>query len=282
MPAPETAGPPDLCFVTTCKGRLHHLRQTLPTMLAQPGTACVVVDYDCPDGAGDWVAANYPQVQLVRVPGRPTFEIARARNLGAQAATAPWLCFVDADTLLAPRFAQTVRPLLAEGRYLQPAAVSKDATGMCIVGSADFRRVAGYDDVLQGWGLDDVDFYRRLQMAGMSAATFPGDVIQMIGHDAGLRFRHYEVKDLKLNNLVNRAYCYVKWDLMRLRGANLPLALRSTLYGQVSQAVLAAHGQKLVTLRIPFPVEKAPMSWTIGRVLEYRVAMQSDAMKPRA
>ena len=37
---------PAICFVVTCKGRLHHLRQTLPALAAQAGTECVVVDYD--------------------------------------------------------------------------------------------------------------------------------------------------------------------------------------------------------------------------------------------
>ena len=46
----------DLCFVTTCMGRLAALRQTLGPMLDQAeGSRIVVVDYTCPDGAGDWV-----------------------------------------------------------------------------------------------------------------------------------------------------------------------------------------------------------------------------------
>ncbi|MBM4221050.1 MAG: hypothetical protein FJ170_03775, partial [Gammaproteobacteria bacterium] len=76
---------PALSFITTCKGRLQHLMQTLPKMAAQPGTETIVVDYDCPDNSGDWVAANFPAVRVVRVKDQPIFVASRARNLGAAA-----------------------------------------------------------------------------------------------------------------------------------------------------------------------------------------------------
>ena len=53
-----TAARPALVFVTTCKSRLHHLKETLPRMAAEAGAQCVVVDYGSPDGAGDWIASS--------------------------------------------------------------------------------------------------------------------------------------------------------------------------------------------------------------------------------
>ena len=62
------------------------LRQTLGPMLDQPGGSCVVVDYSCPDGAGDWVEAHHPSAWVVRVPGQAGFnlhrELERARVRG--------------------------------------------------------------------------------------------------------------------------------------------------------------------------------------------------------
>jgi hypothetical protein len=59
----------DLCFVTTCMGRLSALRHTVGPMLDQPARAgVVVVDYSCPDGSGAWVEANHPTDRVVRVP----------------------------------------------------------------------------------------------------------------------------------------------------------------------------------------------------------------------
>ena len=87
-----------ITFVTTCRGRLRHLRETLPTFVRQPDAAVVVVDYSCPEACGDWVEANFPHVEVVRSPDSPRFELSRARNLGAARVRSPWICFIDADT----------------------------------------------------------------------------------------------------------------------------------------------------------------------------------------
>lgn len=49
-----------LTYITTCKGRLHHLQETLPLVANQPAISLVVVDYGCPDHAGEWVAKQFP------------------------------------------------------------------------------------------------------------------------------------------------------------------------------------------------------------------------------
>ena len=64
---------PLLSIVTTCKGRLHHLRRSLPRFLAQPNTEVIVVDYDCPDGTSDVVAREFPAARVVAVKDRPHF-----------------------------------------------------------------------------------------------------------------------------------------------------------------------------------------------------------------
>src|SRR5438105_1209584 len=99
-----------LCFVISCMGRLSFLQQTLGRMAGQSDCSCVVVDYSCPDHAGDWVTAHYPQVRVVRRPGETVFSLAAARNAGAGAVDAPWICFTDADILLEPNFADAVLP----------------------------------------------------------------------------------------------------------------------------------------------------------------------------
>lgn len=50
---------PLLTFVTTCRGRLAHLRRSLPTFVAQPDAEVVVVDYDCPERSGEWVEQTF-------------------------------------------------------------------------------------------------------------------------------------------------------------------------------------------------------------------------------
>ncbi|MBK6472014.1 MAG: glycosyltransferase family 2 protein [Betaproteobacteria bacterium] len=92
-------------LITTCKGRLAHLKETLPAFLAQ-GAGCevIVVDYDCPEGAATWVNANHPQARVVQVRDAPIFNACKARSRGSAVATGRWLAFVDADVVLSVGF----------------------------------------------------------------------------------------------------------------------------------------------------------------------------------
>src|SRR5574343_1128333 len=115
--APETMPMTAFAFVTTCKGRLHHLQQTLPLIVAEAPDEIVVVDYGCPQGSGDWVEANYPQVKVVRVTDDDGFRLARARNLGAAACSAPWICFIDADIRVGSGFVAWMRANARQRHY---------------------------------------------------------------------------------------------------------------------------------------------------------------------
>ena len=106
----------DLCFITTCMGRLVPLEQSLPATLRQAGS-CFVVDYSCPQHSGDWVETRYPAARVIRVPDQASFCASAARNAGARHADAPWICFVDSDVVLAPEFSDVVAPMLAPGGY---------------------------------------------------------------------------------------------------------------------------------------------------------------------
>ena len=114
-----------ISLITTCKGRLAHLQESLPRMLAQPDCECIVVDYDCPQGAASWVACNHPGARIVKAEREPLFRPGHARNLGAAAAVAPWLAFVDADTLLAPDYVATIFDRIAAGGIFTPGQMAQ-------------------------------------------------------------------------------------------------------------------------------------------------------------
>jgi hypothetical protein len=242
-----------LTFVTTCRGRLAHLQQSLPTFVAQPDSAVVVVDYDCPEHAGDWVEANHPGVEVVRATERPRFEVARARNLGAAAARSPWICFIDADILLAPDFVEKVAPILVPGHYYQARPRSLETWGTSLCESDDFDRVGGYDEVIQGWGKEDDDFYQRLALAGVRLATFPGHLVRALPHADADRVAHHEVKNRWLNDAINHVYCRAKLDIMLLQQTGVPLERRRVLYELVRAAVLEGwESARPVQIVVPY------------------------------
>ena len=230
----------DLCLVTTCMGRLEKLRQTLRPMLAQNGSVpVVVVDYSCPDGAGDWVEANHPGARLVRVPGRPRFNASAARNIGARHIDADWIAFVDSDVVLDPTFAAVVRGLLAQGGFYRCRSDDPGLGGTFVCARADFERVGGYDEVYPCWGEEDNDLFDAFEFAGLERRSYPADLVRHLAHDDTARTRYYPVADKELGHAINRVFRLVKWDIARLNREQPQLDVRRALYETVTEKVKA-------------------------------------------
>jgi len=181
-----------LRVITTCKGRLEHLKQTLPRWLAEPNVFVTVVDYDCPDGTAAWVRDNFPEVEVVHVKNRPKFNLSGARNIGAQYASGGWWCFWDADLLAAPGWSDKIRQSLKHKHYLLADPIQWNQFGSVVVHSWDFKAAGGYDNFITGWGAEDGDFYSRLRQIGTRPGSFPGDFTASIPHSDDERTAHYE------------------------------------------------------------------------------------------
>ncbi len=241
---------PLISVITTCKGRLEHLKFTLPYMLALPNCEVIVVDYDCPEHAGDWVRASHPQARVVQVTERPIFNVARARNLGIAAANAAWLFMVDADVIVAPELMEVFRGLLEPGAYLLPRTRHYPLMGLLVVARADCDAVGGYDEAFEGYGCEDHDMIERLRMAGRGAKTFPDGFLKSIVHDHASRSRFHEIPDLALNQTINELYCTAKLDLAR-QGVTLGPEQARALYAGARAAVLAPGGPSTLDVSLP-------------------------------
>lgn len=265
----------DLCLVTTCMGRLAALRQTLGPMLDQPGgPPVVVVDYSCPDGAGDWVAANHPSARLVRVPGRSQFNASAARNIGARQAEADadWLVFVDSDVVLDPNFAAAIRPMLAPGGFYRARSDDPGLGGTFVCARADFERVGGYDEVYACWGEEDNDLFEAFAFAGLEQRPFPASLLSHLPHDDDARTRYYPITDKTLGHAINRVYRILKWDTARLRREPPTLELRRAIHEKVSEVVRASFASgRPGDLTVHLPVGIVPGGWSLPRSLTYRL-----------
>jgi len=221
--------------VTTCKGRLAHLRQTLPLMMALPLREVVVVDYDCPEGAGAWVAEAFPQAKLVSVTDRPHFNVSAARNLGAAAASAPWLLFVDADTCVTPGLWDAIARRLAPGVFIVAQPRTAELCGTFVTARSDFDALEGFDEIFEGWGGEDTDFLERLEMLGRRRDFYDASLASSISHGHDLRMRHHRAADPHRTGLLNNLYRSAKNDLAR-QGVRLDAAGRQNLYAQLRSA----------------------------------------------
>jgi glycosyltransferase involved in cell wall biosynthesis len=243
-------------------------------MAEQRPDELIVVDYGCPDGTGDWVEANVPQARVVRA-SQPDggFNISRARNLGAAAASSEWLFFVDADILVKPGLGDALRRGLQPGSFYQPAAQASNS-GSQIYGSfactaADFARIHGYDEVIEGWGREDKDLYLRLQLAGVTKAFYSSGLLGVIKHGDGERHVLPGMNDRWQNEAVNAAYVEAKQKISLARGGkgNLPLPQRQKLMAEcrriVGQWYLAGARQPLP---VRFLVGQSSPLWLASRM----------------
>jgi hypothetical protein len=283
---------PRLSIVTTCKGRLAHLRESLPSFLAQPDAEVIVVDYDCPDGTADFVAKEYPAARVVKVTDQPHFKPARARNLGAAEAKADWIAFIDADIVLQPNFLDANAANLAEPRaffhYLKIDAETGSAFGSNIVRRTDFQAIGGYDEVLDGYGGDDQDFYFRLVMLGLARKPLDHALLaKIIKHSDKERVRFTPYGTYARGSRINSAYILVKDSLIRQVGLDgLTAEKCRQIHGLVRDVVEDANRKPGApvhfTIELPFDPHFMPTGpWDCRRhlVFDLTPTLHPDADK---
>ncbi len=94
------------------------LQAQLPGMLAQAPSQIVVVDNGSTDDTAAWLAATYPQIEVVHSPAPLSF--ARAVNRGIARARCSHVCLLNNDMLLEPGFfAALQRAFIGSPRPLQ-------------------------------------------------------------------------------------------------------------------------------------------------------------------
>jgi len=204
-----------ISLITTCKGRLTHLKQSLPAFAQSGAEQIIVVDYACPDHTQDWVRDNFPEVTIVALTDRPYFNPSDARNSGARSASGDYLLFLDADVLIGRRF---VRRLPASPPKLVRFVIQPNGRGIagsCFVERAAFNKVGGYDTFLgEGYGYEDFDLYRRLDATEGMVVDMTGD-ITVLDHDDRLRTNYKAERERAVASLINLWYMKIKLHVMK-------------------------------------------------------------------
>jgi glycosyltransferase involved in cell wall biosynthesis len=223
---------PTISIVTVCKGRLAHLKDSLPSFLAQPDCEVIVVDYDCPEGASEFVRENHPAAKVVKLENRPFFNNWNARNEGAKHATGKLLAFLDADVVLADGFAEWVSENIGPDNVgKMPSATSQTThrdeklseasnklEGVQVMHKSFFDKLGGYDDLLQGWGAGgDMDMVDRMGFHNGTLVTLPEELIAKgIQHSMDERTKFHQTKSTAHTHLVGILYRKSKLAMMRL------------------------------------------------------------------
>ena len=167
-----------ISFCTTCMGRLHHLKLTLPKNLetaeSYPDHEFILLNYGSKDAMHEWCVENLrDQISSGRLKyfrtEKPTFFMhSHAKNLACRQATGQIIINLDADNYLVPGYVEFAADSLAGGRCIV-ASHPEDAFGVAgsfgkiAVLKEHFYSVNGYDeDIDYGWGWEDNHFINRV------------------------------------------------------------------------------------------------------------------------
>jgi glycosyltransferase involved in cell wall biosynthesis len=272
-----------LSIITPCKNRLGHLRQTLPLMRSVDNAEVIVVDYGCEQGTGDWVAANYADVKVVRVTDDPVFHVSRARNIGASQASAELLCFIDADTFVIGKLAEWIVNNLKKGWFFVIPTIGVSTAGFLLCNKADFLNVGGYDEALRGWAPEDMDLYERLEISGVKRGHVPASMFSSIEHGDELRQFGPELgafQDRQNAFALGAFYRIVKRDIRSLTLREPELEFRQQLFEQIKRLDQLArqNGNPSFNLSVNLGSRGLrPTDSACSTALEYRYQRESRA-----
>ncbi len=211
-----------LSLCTTCMGRTHHLKQTLPRNLADlvdwsrpDAVEMVVLDYSSPDDLATWITTD-PALQpyreagilrFARTAGQAFFRHSHAKNMAHALATGDYVCNLDADNFVGAGFADYLREVferrpnaivatsrldsrLNEGAY-------KGSMGRIALSAENFARLGGYDEInFKGWSGEDTDLLIRAVKRGLRPVLIKNrDHLRVVPHTDLERVLRTDVAD---------------------------------------------------------------------------------------
>lgn len=202
--------PPRIAFVSTCRGRLQHLRQTLPKNIWDnvdyPNSIFVVLGYGDPE-LDDYMhtfelAMDSGQLAYYRMDRTGPFRMAHAKNVAHRCGIlegADILVNIDADNFTGAGFATYVAQQFSQHReeriFLWSRMIQgqfrRGISGRIAVTSNAFLLAGGYDEKFENWGPDDKDFNIRLQRLGYAPVEIDPKFLDAMSHNDKMRFKEY-------------------------------------------------------------------------------------------
>lgn len=213
---------PRIAFVTTCRGRTLHLRQTLPKNIADnkdyANCVFVVLIYSSGTEAKQYLTTHHSEdiasgrlVVYSYDDGGHAFKMALSKNIAMRCGIlegADILVTQDADNFTGTSFAHFVantfrEPGIRPGIFMCPNYLlikslphgaerpARGYAGRLAIWAQTFVKMGGYDEIYDCWGSEDIDINFRLQRSGYAMRYIENGFLRAINHSAEVRFKEY-------------------------------------------------------------------------------------------
>eukprot|EP00186_Timspurckia_oligopyrenoides_P005183 CAMPEP_0182446132 /NCGR_PEP_ID=MMETSP1172-20130603/4007_1 /TAXON_ID=708627 /ORGANISM="Timspurckia oligopyrenoides, Strain CCMP3278" /LENGTH=826 /DNA_ID=CAMNT_0024642013 /DNA_START=28 /DNA_END=2508 /DNA_ORIENTATION=+ len=203
-----------ISLIAACANHWMHLSMTIQSWMKVKGVGEVVFV--------DWSTGQY-STRVARLFGgesvfiihanQSEWHLTRAYNLAASMASCPKLLKVDCDTMLSPSFLER-HPLgaLRDAYYTMSWSESpneRKLAGSFYTHKRLFDAVHGYDERIDSYGYEDLDLYRRLEVAEAVRLEYEADSI----HHIPFEEEHFDV--LQSNNQTKKVIFSPRFNIRR-------------------------------------------------------------------
>ncbi len=173
-----------ISFCITCMNRSHHLKETLKRNIEDnylpDDVEFILLDYNSSDYLEEWAhkeMLDYINLGILvyyRTDTPIYYHRSHSRNMAFRLSEGDILCNLDADNFLGEGFALKMIYEFSQNSniFYTSDLSSNDIFGRVLMLSEDFYVVHGYNELLEGYGFEDVELYMRLSNRGLKRMIF--------------------------------------------------------------------------------------------------------------
>ncbi len=249
---------PKISIILVVYNGMQYLPECLSAVIeerkAHRGCEVVVIDNASQDGSADWVAAQYPDIVLLRNVSNLGF--ARASNQGAALANGETLVFLNQDTRVLPGW---LKPLIEE--LYQGDKVGLTTSKLLLMSNPERINLCGQDILYTGMtfgrgALCPVNEFNTPEKVGaVSGASFAirRSLWEYLGGFDASFFMYYEETDLSWRANLQGYFCRYIPDSISFHDAALKPTIKAAYYSNRNRPILLLKHWKLLTLLLLLP-----------------------------
>lgn len=158
--------------------RLEHIKETYlfnidTAMQSGLKFEFVLLDWSSTDGLQDWIKSNLSQyindgiVKIISIEGKNVFDRSKTLNILGKSCQGELICNLDADNYLCLDFLFSIKKVFDENLNSiihcrgRPKRGWRGIFGRIVYRKDYFLKIRGYDELMTGYGEEDMDFLNR-------------------------------------------------------------------------------------------------------------------------